>query len=497
MTSKLLLAAGFTGVLFGAPALAAEIPVKARPVPAPIAYSWTGLYVGGHVGYGGGMKDWTNAQFNYVAKGFLGGGQIGVNQQIGNWVIGIEADASWADITGSQTFVLGGPALNVFATGTGATRIDRLLTVAGRLGFAQDRWLVYAKLGAAWAHETHTLTASQTPFVAGVPGVAATAASSASEDRFGPVLGFGAEYAFLGNWSAKLEYNFLPFRTGTVRFAGTTTAAGVTTPFIESVNIPQSLHLFKFGVNYRFDTPGMATAIAPSPPAAGFNWTGVYVGAQGGYAAGRKNFIDLDPVGQFNVDGWIAGATVGANAQAGVFVPGVELEWMWTGVKGTGASTLTILGGLATATTELSSKIEWLAMASARMGFVAADRWLVYGKGGVAFAQEKHTQFQATVSPLGNVTVATNGEGWHTGYVVGAGVEYALLGGWSAKFEYDFIGFRQQPIIGGGTLVLDIPGNVGTGPFLVRNEIRQSMHLVKFGINYHFGSAPDAIRARY
>ena len=55
------------------------------------------------------MKDWINSSFDYHVKGFLGGGQIGVNQQIGNWVIGIEADASWANIKGDQTLTVGGP----------------------------------------------------------------------------------------------------------------------------------------------------------------------------------------------------------------------------------------------------------------------------------------------------------------------------------------------------------------------------------------------------
>ena len=56
-----------------------------------------------------GAKDWTNPIFDFDVKGFLGGGQIGVNQQIGNWVIGIEADASWANIKGTQTIIEGGP----------------------------------------------------------------------------------------------------------------------------------------------------------------------------------------------------------------------------------------------------------------------------------------------------------------------------------------------------------------------------------------------------
>ena len=75
----------------------------------PSVYNWTGVYAGGHVGYGMGMKDWINSSFDYQVDGFLGGGQIGVNQQVGNVVFGIEGDASWSNIKGNQTLTAGGP----------------------------------------------------------------------------------------------------------------------------------------------------------------------------------------------------------------------------------------------------------------------------------------------------------------------------------------------------------------------------------------------------
>ena len=65
----------------------------------PVATSATGT----------GMKDWLNSSFDYQVKGFLGGGQIGYNQQVGNVVFGIEADASWGNIKGNQALFVGGP----------------------------------------------------------------------------------------------------------------------------------------------------------------------------------------------------------------------------------------------------------------------------------------------------------------------------------------------------------------------------------------------------
>src|SRR5689334_16842792 len=131
------------GAVLATPALAADLPVKAPPMIAAAVYNWTGIYGGLHVGYGMGMKDWTDSTFNYDVKGFLGGGQVGVNQQIGNWVIGLEVDASWANIKGEQSFTIGGPAFGITQIGSVSTKIDRIVTGSFRLGFAQDRWLVY------------------------------------------------------------------------------------------------------------------------------------------------------------------------------------------------------------------------------------------------------------------------------------------------------------------------------------------------------------------
>ena len=112
------------------------------------------------------MKDWLNSSFDYQVKGFLGGGQIGYNQQVGNLVFGIEADASWGNIKGNQALSLGGPTYRFHSEYSGGTKIDGLATLTGRLGFAQDRWLVYVKGGAAWAHEKHDFNAHSPPSAA-------------------------------------------------------------------------------------------------------------------------------------------------------------------------------------------------------------------------------------------------------------------------------------------------------------------------------------------
>ena len=484
-------------VVSASAAFAADVPVVLKAPAAPAFYNWTGIYVGGHVGYGTGMKDWSVSPFSYDVHGFLGGGQIGVNQQIGNWVIGIELDASWANLKGSQSHRTGGPPLfAITQTADGSTTLDGIATAAGRIGFAADRWLAYVKLGAAWARETHTFGFSQTvgpPFPA-----SQVIATTGAETRFGPMLGFGAEYAFLGNWSAKLEYNYFAFGSKVVRTLGTSALNGAAIPTFVNSEIDQSIHLVKLGLNYRFDTPPAQPNIAPSPAAPGFNWSGLYVGAQGGYGIGRKVWTDFNPDREVDVSGWLAGATIGANAQAGAFVLGVEGEWVWTGIKGDSQFLLPIAGGTAIQQTELASRFDWLGIASMRAGFIAADRWLVYLKGGVALAQEQHTFDALQVAVRrGSVRLPLTGSALHTGYLAGIGVEHAFAGNWSAKLEYNYIAFRSQDVITSGIETVNLPPSVGTANFVQRVAIREHLHLVKFGINYHFSPQGDTVTARY
>ena len=479
----------------GSAALAADMPVKAV-VAAPAVYNWSGIYVGVHAGYGKGMKQWRGPSFDYDVQGFLAGGQIGLNQQIGNWVIGVEADASWSNIRGSQAIFAGGAIIGQTLTQSASTNIDRIVTLAGRLGFAQDRWLVYVKGGGAWAHERHARATATSFAVVGGPALAVSDTIAGSENRFGPMVGFGAEYALWGNWSFKSEYNYLHFLDGTARLSGTSTFLGATTQFAVDVRIPQAIHLAKFGVNYRFG-PEAPPAIAPAPPAPGYNWTGFYVGVQAAYGFGRKEWEDFGTNGHYDVKGGLAGGVTGTNVQAGAFVVGVESEWMWSGVTGS-RRVVQALGGGVTQANDFSSRIDWLSLNTARVGFVAADRWLAYFKGGIALAKESHTLAVSQAAVFGSITQGRAASALHTGYVAGAGVEYAFLGNWSAKLEYNYILFRAQDVVGTGNDVFNVPGFVVAFPNFSRHTVNQDLHLVKFGVNYKFtGGLADIVTAKF
>lgn len=230
------LAAAF-GLGFAQAASAADMPVKAPIAPAPIVYNWTGFYIGGHIGGARASTQYTDPlaaagvrnTFNTDPDGFIGGGQLGFNYQSGSWVFGVEGDISWANVSGSASGPVTPPAGSILDTD-----VKWLATLTGRVGYAWNRWLLYVKGGAAWMSVDHSFSNVGPPAFTNV----------VSDTHSGWIVGAGVEWAFAGNWSAKLEYNYMDFGTDTLTFPG----LGVAFP----LDVDQQVHAVKLGVNYRF-----------------------------------------------------------------------------------------------------------------------------------------------------------------------------------------------------------------------------------------------------
>jgi outer membrane immunogenic protein len=197
---------------------------KAQPAPVAI-YNWSGFYIGGHAGYAWGREEITDNITGVTGatdpSGFLAGAQVGYNWQVGQWVFGIEGDWSWTNADGSTAI----PGAIV------TSEHNWYGTATARLGYAVDNWLWYVKGGAAWADADYS--------IAGV---------SVGETRSGWTIGGGLEYGLTPNWSAKLEYNYLDFGKDSI-------AAPI------GVQADTQVHLFKAGLNYRFDW-GKAPVVA-------------------------------------------------------------------------------------------------------------------------------------------------------------------------------------------------------------------------------------------
>jgi opacity protein-like surface antigen len=237
------------------PVSAAYLPEKDRPQlfkDGPAVYNWTGFYIGGNLG--GAWSGLSAANFSdTLGSSFtagtnlqpVGGGQIGVNYQFWNrLVVGAEAMFDW--LPGSQL----SPITATDPTGTIAANIPNasehaLATATGRLGYAWDRVLLYAKGGGAWV-------AGNSPTIS-VGGAPATFASVGNTNGFGYTAGFGLEWAFANNWSVRAEYDYigLPNQTDTVA-AGTLTFGGDIINFDD-----RNISLMTVAFNYKFGSSSM------------------------------------------------------------------------------------------------------------------------------------------------------------------------------------------------------------------------------------------------
>ena len=242
---KLLLATSCLALTSTA-SMAADFPLqtKAPAMSAPV-FTWTGCYVGAHVGGGMiGNTEGTNG------KGAVAGGQGGCNYQDGNWVFGLEGEGYWSGIrtdVGSSNIpnIVNNNSFNSFST---STRNNDDFTIAARAGIAFDRTLIYGKGGWAWGQ----FKFNSTNICCGVAATTTTSNFSGTLDGF--LVGAGIEHALTRNWTVKFEYNFIGFGAKELAFnqcnnAGVCAQTGTTT-------FGTNKQVFKVGANYLFDFGG-------------------------------------------------------------------------------------------------------------------------------------------------------------------------------------------------------------------------------------------------
>ena len=208
---------------------------------------------------------------------------------------------------------------------------------------------------------------------------------------------------------------------------------------------------------------------APPAPMPAWSWTGFYVGGTLGAVAGHDG-VSNDPASlttyldnpiNISSTGLIGGLEAGYNWQISQVVLGIEGDVSWSSLNQSGtASTLISKTGT------FSSRLDELSTIRGRLGW-AFDRALLYGTGGVAFADLKD-QFADPDFPL----TATPGSSL-TGWTAGGGIEYALTDHWTAKAEYLHVGFRQRTAMDTG----------GIGYIF---DYKDSLDIGRVGINYKF-----------
>jgi len=213
---------------------------------------------------------------------------------------------------------------------------------------------------------------------------------------------------------------------------------------------------------------------APLPPP--FSWTGFYIGGNLGGAWAHGGVTDsafgLNFSNGNNNGVFIGGGQLGFNYQFSNLVVGVEGDFDWAANNNkTGTGVLVPALG---STFRVTSNDRWVSTAAARFG-VAVDRVLFYGKAGGGWVG--NSNFTVTNLTTGTSIIGSNNN-TNSGWLVGAGAEWAFANNWSAKIEYDYLGLSGR--------TFTVP--VGS-PFLVGDTFttgRPNVQMAKVGINYRF-----------
>jgi outer membrane immunogenic protein len=216
------------------------------------------------------------------------------------------------------------------------------------------------------------------------------------------------------------------------------------------------------------------------PPVPVFTWTGFYIGGNIGAAWAQHNWTDSVLLVNFNNNNnnavFIGGGQVGGNYQFSNFVIGVEGTFDWA-ANNNNNNTGIVVPSLANHLIAVTANDKWIATLAARFG-VAYDRVLFYAKGGGAWVGANSltvTDVTAGVSITGSSNNNTL-----SGWLVGAGIEWAFANNWTVKAEYDYIGL--------GNRSFTVP--VGS-PFLVGDTFTTSgnnnVQMATVGINFLFG----------
>jgi outer membrane immunogenic protein len=196
-----------------------------------------------------------------------------------------------------------------------------------------------------------------------------------------------------------------------------------------------------------------------------YNWTGFYIGANGGYGWGNTNEFPTVSANttSFGTSGGLAGGQIGYNWQMGSWVFGLEADGDWANINGSAPCPNPAF--------TCGSNTRDLASFRGRIGWAVGPA-LFYGTGGLGYANTHYTTLLAGVPAAGSTGVFDT-DRW--GYAVGVGLEYGFTPNWSAKLEYMHYGFDS------------VNSAIGSLALLQPVSLSLRIDTVKVGINYRWG----------
>ena len=241
--------------------------------------------------------------------------------------------------------------------------------------------------------------------------------------------------------------------------------------------------------------------------AAVYDWTGLYIGTNLGYSWGRGSTdgnatgtrtVALNAVppvvtalalplsGRADVNGFIGGGQLGYNWQRGTWLFGLEGDIQFSNERGSGDVCSVAGCPVGSAVFTRDYKLDWFGTARGRVGFLPAERILLYATGGLAYGTFSGSSWTL---PLDVGTWSHLQAGW----TVGAGVEAALGSNWSVKFEYLYMDLGH---VGGSTATNTTVAGTTTTVLTYVFNTRFTDSIARVGLNYKFGG-PEVIVAKY
>jgi outer membrane immunogenic protein len=236
-----------------------------------------------------------------------------------------------------------------------------------------------------------------------------------------------------------------------------------------------------------------------------YDWTGPYIGTNLGYSWGRGTtdgtatttaaIGNAAPVatvapltGRADVNGFIGGAQLGYNWQAGQFLYGLEGDIQFSNERGSGDVCTAAGCPAGTFLFTRDYKLNWFGTARGRLGYLPAERLLLYVTGGLAYGSFSGSSWTL---PLNIGTWSSLNAGW----TIGAGAEAALGSNWSVKFEYLYMDLGN---VGGSTAttVTSLPNARITTTLATAFNTKFTDNIFRVGLNYKFGG-PAAVVAKY
>jgi outer membrane immunogenic protein len=211
-----------------------------------------------------------------------------------------------------------------------------------------------------------------------------------------------------------------------------------------------------------------------SRPVPQFTWTSCYGGLHAGGGFGTKDVTDtagvLSPITGFttvnlDINGYMAGGQVGCDYQfASSWVVGIE-----GAASGGNIGAKSNFASVADDTTTFKETTDFMMSVTGRVGY-AWGPWMLYGKGGVAWADDRYSAFDSLQTY--DYEATENRMGW----TAGAGLEWEFWEDLSVRLEYDYYGFGQRNVLFIDALAINLPGLL---------QIKQNIQVIKLGVNFH------------